>query len=293
MATLQQQVQQHLANTGISLRELGRQAGVSHNVVSRVLQGKRVHPINHNKLSCTVAIARKTLDATVEQLAVQCIDSDLTHVRDDALECGKQRRIAALEAGVSVVREQRNKLGFACEELTADLETEKRNFAALEQVHEQREQHLKSCENALIEADQKLNDANTAWVSLNTQHGTTTQQIRDANAEIKRLTALSQTQGQSWKAACVQAEQLQKQLDHGQAAYSKLYNQLGATRTKYETQLEAANQKEVRLQEQLTEVYAEKTRQEAQIMRLRVYAWILIAALVFVLVSSLVVWGGV
>ena len=237
--------------------------------------------------------AFETLDATVEQLAAQCVNADLTHVRDDALECGKQRRIAALEAEVSVVREQRNKLGFACEELTADLETEKRNFAALEQVHEQREQHLKSCENALIEADQKLNDANTAWVSLNTQHGTTTQQLSDANAEIKRLTALSETHGQSWKAACVQVEQLQKQLDHGQAAHSKLYNQLGATRAKYETQLEAANQKEVQLQEQLAGVYAEKTLHVQQVMRLRVYVWILIAALVFVLVGGLVVWGGV
>ena len=128
--TLQQQVQQHLTNTGISLRELGRQAGVSHNVISRVLQGKRVHPINHNKLSRTVAIARKTLDATVEQLAVQCIDSDLTHVRDTDLECAKYRRVMQLEK---------------------ELNDEKRNFAALEQVHDHVAGNLKSCENALIE----------------------------------------------------------------------------------------------------------------------------------------------
>ena len=140
---------------------------------------------------------------------------------------------------------------------------------------------------------QQLNDANTAYLSSKSQHERDLQRLNDANAEIKRLTALSEMQAASWKAACVQVEQLEKQLDHGQAAYSKLYNQLGATRAKYETQLEVANQKEVQLQEQLTEVYAEKTRQEAQIMRLRVYAWILIAALVSVLVSGLVVWGGV
>ncbi len=280
--TLQQQVQQYLQNTGISLRELGRQAGVSHNVVSRVLQGKRVHPINHNKLSRTVAIARKTLDATVEQLAVQCIDADLTHVRDDALECGKQRRIEALEAEVHVVREQRNKLAFACEQLTADLEAEKRNFATLEQVHEQREQHLKSCENALIEADQKLNDANTAWVSLNTQHGTTTQQLRDARAEIKRLTALSDTHGQSWKAACVQGEQLQKQLDHGHAQFKSLHDA-------YNQQVDDERE----MLAQIDTLFAERDntakKHDQQVMRLRAYVWLLVAALVFVLVSGLVV----
>ena len=134
----------------------------------------------------------------------------------------------------------------------------------------------------VMQLEQQLNDANTAYLSSKSQH----------ERDLQRLTALSDTHGQSWKAACVQVEQLQKQLDHGQAAYSKLYNQFGATRTNYETQLEAANQKEVRLQEQLTEVYAEKTRQEAQIMRLRAYVWILIAALALVVVSGLVVWGG-
>ena len=229
MATLQQQVQQHLQNTGISLRELGRQAGVSHNVVSRVLQGKRVHPINHNKLSRTVAIARKTLDATVEQLAVQRVNADLTHHADlDVdLQCAKYRRVMQLE--------------------------------------------------------QQLNDANTAYLSSKSQH----------ERDLQRLNALSETHGQSWKAVSVERDQLQKQLDHGQAAHSKLCSQLGATRAKYETQLEAANQKETRLQEQLTEVYATKTRQEAQVMRLRVYAWSLVCAIVPLIVSGLVVWGGV
>ena len=170
--------------------------------------------------------------------------------------------------------------------MTADLETEKRNFAALEQVHEQREQHLKSCENALIEADQKLNDANTAWVSLNTQHGTTTQQLSDANAEIKRLTALSETHGQSWKAACVQVEQLQKQLDHGQAQFASLH--------------EAYNQQiddEAEMLAQIDKLFAERdnmrTEYEYSLMRLRVRCFALLCAIVFLIVSGLVFWGWV
>ena len=178
-----------------------------------------------------------TLQQQVQQLAAQCIDADLTHVRDTDLECAKYRRVMQLE--------------------------------------------------------QQLNDANTAYLSSKSQHERDLQRLNDANAEIKRLTALSEMQAASWKAACVQVEQLQRQLDQSQAVYSKLCSQLGATRTKYETQLEAANQKEAQLQEQLTEVYATKTRQDAQVMRLRVYAWILIAALVFVAASGLVVWGGV
>ena len=206
--TLQQQVQQHLANTGISLRELSRRSGISHQAIGNIL-------------------------------------------RDTDLECAKYRRVMQLEK---------------------ELNDEKRNFAALEQVHEHVAGNLKSCENALIEAhetitkqEQQLNDANTAYLSSKSQHERDLQRLNDA----------------------------QDKLDHGQAAYSKLYNQLGATRTKYETQLESASQKEAQLQEQLTEVYATKTRQEAQVMRLRVYVWSLIAAIVLVLVSGLVVWGGV
>ena len=37
--TLQQQVQQHLANTGISLRELSRRSGVSHTTIGKILRG--------------------------------------------------------------------------------------------------------------------------------------------------------------------------------------------------------------------------------------------------------------
>ncbi len=196
MATLQQQVQQHLDSTGISLRELSRRSGVSRTTISKILRGGTYKSDTAHALYCSISITPiseyVTLHDKVEAIAADCVDHDEGWEVD--LQCAKYRRVMQLEkelgqskAEVGIVREQRNKLAFACEQLTADLEAEKRNFAALEQVHEQREQHLKSCENALIEADQKLNDANTAWVSLNTQHGTTTQQLRDARAEIKRL----------------------------------------------------------------------------------------------------------
>ena len=185
--TLQQQVQQHLQNTGISLRELSRRSGISHQAIGKIL-------------------------------------------RDTDLECAKYRRVMQLE--------------------------------------------------------QQLNDANTAYLSSKSQHERDLQRLKDYQAQIGKAEAMILGLNDS-------NECLQKQLDHGQAAYSKLYNQLGATRTKYETQLEAANQKEAQLQEQLTEVYATKTRQEAQVMRLRAYVWSLIAALALVVVSGLVVWGGV
>lgn len=208
MATLQQQVQQHLQNTGISLRELSRRSGISHQAIGNIL-------------------------------------------RDTDLECAKYRRVMQLEK---------------------ELNDEKRNFAALEQVHEHVANQLKSAQGNAESRDKYAQDLARA--------------LAESKKEYDVMAA-------SWKAACVQVEQLQKQLDHGQAAHSKLYNQLGATRAKYETQLEVANQKEVQLQEQLTEVYAEKTRQEAQIMRLRVYVWSLICAIVLLIVSGLVVWGGV
>ena len=136
------------------------------------------------------------------------------------------------------------------------------------------------------QVQQHLQDTGISLRELGRQAGEDGRKLQDYQAQIGKAEAMILGLNES-------NECLQKQLDHGQAVYSKLCSQLGATRTKYETQLESASQKEAQLQEQLTEVYATKTRQEAQVMRLRVYAWSLIAALALVVVSGLVVWGGV
>lgn len=335
MATLQQQVQQHLDNTRISLRELSRRSGVSHTTISKIVKGGEYKSGTADSLLFAIdfytAGRLKTLDAAVSEINSKAAETLHDKVEDIAadrvdhdkgawdvdLNCAKYRRVMQLEkeleqskAEASVWRdkagqarlnarklqdyadarsrecsyhsEKAAELRGAVEQLTADLEAEKRNFAALEQVHEQREQHLKSCENTLIEADQKLNDANTAWVSLNTQHGTTTQQLRDARAEIKRLTALSDTHGQSWKAACVQVEQLQKQLADKRENYQELY--------KYSIQ----QGKEILAK--IDALFAERdnmrTEYEYSLMRLRVRCFALVCAIVFLIVSSLVLWGA-
>ena len=249
---LQQQVQQHLQDTGISLRELSRRSGISHQAIGKILRGGTYKSDTANDLIFAMSFyggdtarpvmqdkAAETLDATVEQLAAQRVNADLTHHADldTDLQCAKYRRVMQLEAEAVKARVQ-------ADELKTELECSRID-------------------------------------------------VRKAEALTQVYSKDLQVMQASWKAACVQVEQLQKQLDHGQVVYSKLCSQLGATRAKYEAQLEAANQKELRLQEQLTEVYAEKTRQEAQIMRLRVYVWILICAVVFLIVSGLVVWGGV
>ena len=262
MATLQQQVQQHLQNTGISLRELSRRSGVSHTTIGKIVKGgtyksDTAHAL-YSLISITPISTYKTLDATVEQLAAQCIDSDLTHVRDDALECGKQRRIAALEAEVSVWRKKADKAGLRVSEL-----------------------------NMLVQRrDAELSDAKAEIEYFQQQHGRAIMLLSDERKEVQRLTALSETHAASWKAACVRSEHLQKQLDHGQAQFKSLqatYNQ----QVDDETEMLA----------QIDTLFAERettaTKHDQQVMRLRVYVWILIAALAFVVASGLVVWGGV
>ena len=88
----------------------------------------------------------------------------------------------------------------------------------------------------------------------------------------------------SWKAACVQAEQLQKQLDHGQAQFANL-------QAAYDQQIDD----ETEMLAQIDTLLAERAnmRTEYSLMRLRVYVWSLICAIVFLIVSGLVVWGGV
>ena len=196
-----------------------------------------------------------TLQQQVQQLAAQCIDSDLTHVRDDALECGKYRRGMALEK---------------------ELNDEKRNFAALEQVHEHVAGNLKSCENALIEAhetitkqEQQLNDANTAYLSSKSQHERDLQRLNDAQDKLEHMKWLAGEDG--------------RKLQDYQAQFASLH--------------EAYNQQvddEREMLAQIDTLFVERAnmRTEYSLMRLRVYVWGLIAAIVLLIVSGLVVWGG-
>ena len=199
MATLQQQVQQHLQNTGISLRELSRRSGISHQAIGNIL-------------------------------------------RDTDLECAKYRRVMQLEK---------------------ELSDEKRNFAALEQVHEHVANQLKSAQGNAESRDKYAQDLARA--------------LAESKKEYDVMAA-------SWKAACVQAEQLQKQLDHGQAQFDSLqaaYNQ------------QVDDEREMLAQIDTLFVERANMRTECSLMRLRVYVWSLIAAIVLLIVSGLVVWGGV
>lgn len=99
MATLQQQVQQQLDSTGMSIRDLAKQAGLGKSTVALVASG-RSNPSMRTRRKLQAAIRDykpQTLDATIEQIAAQCIDADLTHVRDTDLECAKCRRVMQLE----------------------------------------------------------------------------------------------------------------------------------------------------------------------------------------------------
>lgn len=308
-------------NAGESQRSLAKLAGVSHATVSKLLSGKsedvslktyRILLDAAQSVVGRIAMQPQTLDATVEQLAAERVNADLTHHADwDVdLQCAKYRRVMQLEkeleqskAEVSVWRKKADKAGLRACDLDLlvqrrDAELNDANAAYLmsksqhdrdlqllhnaQDVLAQREQHLKSCENALIEAHEKIQNV---LDESGKQLADLSLQLRGANAEIKRLTALSETQGQSWKAACVQAEQLQKQLDHGQAKY----NELWSAHRDWEKD-------EAVMLEQIDTLFAERettaTLHDQQVMRLRVYVWILIAALVFVVASGLVVWGA-
>lgn len=290
---LQQQVQQHLQNTGISLRELSRRSGVSHTTIGKILRGgtyksDTAHAL-YSLISITPISEYVTLDATVEQLAAQRVNADLTHHADwDVdLQCAKYRRVMQLEAEAVKARVQ-------ADELKTELECSRIDVRRMQDVLAQREQHLRSCENALIEAHEKIAKQD-AWIEQEGGAISILQSdLRDANAEIKRLTALSETHGQSWKAACVQVEQLQKQLDHGQSEFSGMVQTMGSLHTTEmigkSVQLDDCL---LRLDSLRTEMKKAEVKHDQQVMRLRVYVWILVAALVFVVASGLVVWGGV
>ncbi len=309
MATLQQQVQQHLDSTGISLRELSRRSGVSHTTISKILRGgtyksDTAHAL-YSLISITPISEYVTLHDKVEAIAADCVDHDEGWEVD--LQCAKYRRVMQLEkelgqskAEVGIVREQRNKLAFACEQLTADLEAEKRNFAALEQVLEQREQRLKSCENALIEAHVRDTDLECAkyrrimaleaeldaWQLKCGKERDKAEKLQwslnKSEASALVVTKDLQIMQASWKAACVRSEQLQKQLDHGHAQFKSLHDA-------YNQQVDD----EAEMLAQIDKLFAERDntakKHDQQVMRMRVYVWVLVAALVFVLVSGLVV----
>jgi len=90
----------------------------------------------------------------------------------------------------------------------------------------------------------------------------------------------------SWKAACVQAEQLQKQLDHGQAQFASL-------QVAYDQQVDDEREMLAQIDTLLVERENAETLHDQQIMRLRVRCFALVCAIVFLIVSGLVVRGGV
>ena len=305
-------------SAGESQRSLAKLAGVSHATISKLLSGKSedVSLKTYRTLLDAAqgvvgrnAMQPKTLDATVEQLAAGRVNADLTRHADwDVdLQCAKYRRVMQLEKELEQTKTEvevwRDKAGQA-----------RKNAYALQNrlsdsvdVLTQREQHLKSCENALIEAHTQrddlrtqLSDAEDKLEYMKRLAGEDGQKIRErdstildldarmdnAKAEIKRLTALSETHGQSWKAACVQVEQLQKQLDHGQAQFKSLHDA-------YNQQIDD----EAEMLAQIDTLFAERdnmrTNYEQKLMGIRTYTWAMFAALAFVVASGLVVWGGV
>lgn len=231
--TLQQQVQQHLQNTGISLRELSRRSGISHQAIGKILRGgtyksDTAHAL-YSLISITPISTYKTLDATVEQLAAQCIDADLTHVRDTELECAKYRRVMALEAELDAWQLKCGKEHDKAEKLQWSL------------------------------------DKSEAFALVVTK-------------DLQIMQA-------SWKAACVRSEQLQKQLDHGQAQFKSL-------QAAYDQQVDDEREMLAQIDTLFVERENAETKHDQQNIRLRVYVWSPICAIVFLIVSGLVVWGG-
>lgn len=314
---LQQQVQQHLDSTGISLRELSRRSGVSHTTIGKILRGGEyksgtaeklaaevnfLHPRNFReeyRELCAMTISQEkiseelsgsaekrqpnndwgsvvrfnigeTLHDKVEQLAAERVDCDI-QTRDDALGCGKQRRIEALEAEVVVWQDK------ACQ--------------ALANARKQQDY-----------ADARSRESNHHSEKAAELRGAVEQisaDLSDANAEIKRLTALSETHGQNWKAACVQVEQLQKQLDHAKETIDDLKHEVGyqlreaeKANTAFCEQSLSMMDRNVTIEALKSQSKQTKTKHDQQIMRLRVYVWILIAALVFVVASGFMVLRG-
>ena len=112
-------------------------------------------------------------------------------------------------------------------------------------------------------------------------------ELRHAETLAQAYSKDLQIMSASWKAACVRSEQLEKQLDHGQAQFASLHEA-------YNQQVDDEREMLAQIDTLFVERENAETKHDQQIMRLRVYVWSLIAALVlFVLVGGLVVWGGV
>ena len=190
--TLQQQVQQHLQNTGISLRELARRSGISHQAIGKIL-------------------------------------------RDTDLECAKYRRVMQLE--------------------------------------------------------QQLNDANTAYLSSKSQHERDLQRLNDAQDKLEYMKLLAGEDGrklQDYQAQIGKAEAmilglndsnecLQRQLDQGRAQFKSLHDA-------YNQQVDDGREMLAQIDTLFVERENAATKHDQRVMRLRVY---------FLIVSGLVVWGGV
>lgn len=185
--TLQQQVQQHLQNTGISLRELSRRSGISHQAIGNIL-------------------------------------------RDTDLECAKYRRVMALEAELDAWQ---------------------------------------------LKCGKERDKAEKLQWSLN-----------KSEAFALVVTKDLQIMQASWKAACVQVEQLQKQLDHGQSQFDSLHEA-------YNQQVDDEREMLAQIDTLFVERENAATLHDQQVMRLRVRCFALVCAIVLLIVSGLVVWGGI
>lgn len=272
--TLQQQVQQHLQNTGISLRELSRRSGVSHTTIGKILRGGTYKSDTANDLIFAMSfyggdtarpvMQAETLHDKVEAIAADRVDHD-KGAWDVDLNCAKYRRVMQLEAEVFAWKDQHRAAKAQCEELNIVVSDAQDMIEYLKRLAGEDGQKIRERDSTILDLDARM-DA--------------------AKAEIKRLTALAETHGQSWKAACVQVEQLQKQLDHGQAKY----NELWSAHRDWEKD-------EAVMLEQIDTLFAERdnmrTEYEYSLMRLRVTCSALVCAIVFLIVSGLVVWGGV
>jgi len=229
---LQQQVQQHLDSTGISLRELSRRSGVSHTTIGKILRGgtyksDTAHAL-YSLISITPISEYVTLHDKVEAIAADRVDAD-KGAWDVDLNCAKYRRVMQLEAEAVKARVQ-------ADELKTELECSRID-------------------------------------------------VRKAETLAQVYSKDLQTMQASWKAACVQVEQLQKQLDHGQAQFASLHDA-------YNQQVDDEAEMLAQIDMLFTERANMRTNYEYSLMRLQAHCFALVCAIVFLIVIGLAVWGA-